>query len=189
VRRWCRTSDADQTTKKPPAAGLGLFRGAGDENRTRALSLGSSCSTIKLHPRSAPMIGSASPHTLPHRRPPACSPRGLCGVRGGWTRVSGAGVGGVAWGLGVPLAVASCSSPNVAVSFEAWLGKGLDGVDGAHPRPLCRRACFCYLVVPDAAARVRPDRSWAAHPLPTLCTVAAGCSCGARGALEARSRG
>ena len=32
---------------------LGLNRGASDGNRTRALSLGSSCSTIKLHSHTA----------------------------------------------------------------------------------------------------------------------------------------
>ncbi|MFB7555628.1 hypothetical protein [Streptomyces brevispora] len=40
VRIWCETPELVQTTKKPPADGLGLFHGAGDENRTRALSLG-----------------------------------------------------------------------------------------------------------------------------------------------------
>jgi hypothetical protein len=68
--------DPVQTTTKPQVPDLGLFHGAGDENRTRALSLGSSCSTIKLHPRSVPLIGAASSHTLPHRRPPACPPWG-----------------------------------------------------------------------------------------------------------------
>ncbi len=37
---WCRTPELLRTTKKPRAAGLGLSCGAGDENRTRALSLG-----------------------------------------------------------------------------------------------------------------------------------------------------
>ncbi len=40
-------------TNKTQVADLGLRRGAGDGNRTRALSLGSSCSTIKLRPRGA----------------------------------------------------------------------------------------------------------------------------------------
>ncbi|MFF3782931.1 hypothetical protein [Streptomyces sp. NPDC001933] len=40
VRIWCGTLELVQATKKPPATGLGLFHGAGDENRTRALSLG-----------------------------------------------------------------------------------------------------------------------------------------------------
>ena len=40
MRIWCEGLELVQTTKKPPAAGLGLFHGAGDENRTRALSLG-----------------------------------------------------------------------------------------------------------------------------------------------------
>lgn len=59
-----------QTTNKAQVADLGLRYGAGDGNRTRALSLGSSCSTIKLHPRNtAPEPGGgASSHTLPHHR-------------------------------------------------------------------------------------------------------------------------
>ncbi|MCX5311758.1 tyrosine-type recombinase/integrase [Streptomyces sp. NBC_00154] len=40
VRKWCATLRPVQTTKKPRADGLGLLYGAGDENRTRALSLG-----------------------------------------------------------------------------------------------------------------------------------------------------
>ncbi|SFT31038.1 hypothetical protein SAMN04487982_117102 [Streptomyces sp. ok210] len=40
VRIWCATSELCQTTKEPRADGLGLLHGAGDENRTRALSLG-----------------------------------------------------------------------------------------------------------------------------------------------------
>ena len=40
-------------SRNPQVADLGVWDGAGDENRTRALSLGSSCSTIKLRPPGA----------------------------------------------------------------------------------------------------------------------------------------
>lgn len=49
--RWRVSRRAMSTAKKALVSDQGLRRGAGDENRTRALSLGSSCSTIKLHPR------------------------------------------------------------------------------------------------------------------------------------------
>lgn len=52
ARTWHGTLSAVQATGKARVYDLGLRRGAGDGNRTRALSLGSSCSTIKLHPRS-----------------------------------------------------------------------------------------------------------------------------------------
>ncbi|GAA3485095.1 hypothetical protein GCM10018966_096270 [Streptomyces yanii] len=40
ARSGHETPELVQTTKKPRAADLGLFHGTGDENRTRALSLG-----------------------------------------------------------------------------------------------------------------------------------------------------
>lgn len=40
-------------------------------------------------------------------------------------RVPWAGVGGVAWVVGVPPGVASCSSPNVAFSSKACWGRDL----------------------------------------------------------------
>ena len=41
ARLWCDTCPPAWTTKTPRASGLGVSYGAGDENRTRALSLGS----------------------------------------------------------------------------------------------------------------------------------------------------
>ena len=41
VRLWCGTRSPVWTTKNPRVDDLGVSRGAGDENRTRALSLGS----------------------------------------------------------------------------------------------------------------------------------------------------
>lgn len=46
----------------------GFTAGAGDENRTRALSLGSSCSTIKLRPPDEPSETAQSSVTVPHSR-------------------------------------------------------------------------------------------------------------------------
>src|SRR5438105_10953978 len=53
-----------EITNKPQVADLGLPYGAGDGNRTRALSLGSSCSTIKLHPRDSLGFGAKHRRTL-----------------------------------------------------------------------------------------------------------------------------
>lgn len=52
VRNGHVTLELVQTTKKTLVSDQGLRNGASDGNRTRALSLGSSCSTIKLHSRS-----------------------------------------------------------------------------------------------------------------------------------------
>ncbi|GAA2314164.1 hypothetical protein Scani_80760 [Streptomyces caniferus] len=40
VRIWCKTPELARTTKKAQVSDLGLNYGAGDGNRTRALSLG-----------------------------------------------------------------------------------------------------------------------------------------------------
>lgn len=77
---------------KPQAADLGLMHGAGDGNRTRALSLGSSCSTIKLHPRNS--ASDRGRNIVAHSTP--LPPRGAFGVpgRGGWGLAPG-----VRWGF------------------------------------------------------------------------------------------
>ena len=103
--------------------------GAGDENRTRALSLGSSCSTIKLHPRDRPS-GRADGFTLPHgpgrshrpcgrggdlsggvsRGSPASPRTGDVSPASAWVRrVVGEGRCGVLWraGSGVSIEVVS----------------------------------------------------------------------------------
>ncbi|MFI0035343.1 hypothetical protein ACH4NS_07650 [Streptomyces mutabilis] len=41
ARMWHATTERIRTAKRPGSNDLGLLRGAGDENRTRALSLGS----------------------------------------------------------------------------------------------------------------------------------------------------
>ena len=79
------------------------------------------------------MIGSATPLTLPHRRPPVRSPWGRVAAPGRGTRLWGR-IEGVAWVRGAPGAVAPGSSPNVAFSSRrlGW-GKGLGEVDGDAP--------------------------------------------------------
>ncbi len=53
-----RVPEEVRTQQKPQVIDLGFPCGAGDENRTRALSLGSSCSTIKLRPHLTARHGS-----------------------------------------------------------------------------------------------------------------------------------
>jgi hypothetical protein len=69
------------------------------------------------------MIGVASPHTLPHLRPSACC-RGVRVLFRGADATVGGGSWGVAYEVGVPRGVASCSSPNVAVSSQDLVGEG-----------------------------------------------------------------
>ncbi len=49
---WATPLVRSRQQQSPGPMAWGFLSGAGDGNRTRALSLGSSCSTIKLHPRS-----------------------------------------------------------------------------------------------------------------------------------------
>lgn len=90
-----RTAKAARPMNKAPVRDQGLSRGAGDENRTRALSLGSSCSTIKLHPRDPlPRRDRIARHLTSCRAPAVqgggsrvCGGRTVCGR--GWRRRGG----------------------------------------------------------------------------------------------------
>jgi hypothetical protein len=97
ARIWHGTHEEVQTTNKAQVTDLGLILGAGDGNRTRALSLGSSCSTIKLHPRDSPWQAIDEGYFTPCSAPGAVT-RGAAVLLGGDGRKPGSG-GGVR-GLG-----------------------------------------------------------------------------------------
>lgn len=124
-----------------------------------------------------------------------CSRRGAGGRSGVGTRLRRLGVGAYRGGLaegvregGVPPGESSLSSRTVAfvvrvVSQTRLLGKGLEGLDGAHRRPLCRWARVHRHLVPDAAGRSTRPRS--ARPMSAVCAAA---ECRARGCGEAVAR-
>ena len=79
ARLWCDTCPPAWTTKTPRASGLGVSYGAGDENRTRALSLGSGCLLLRArYGHGAAKTGGQSACTDGH-----CVGRGL-GRTSGW---------------------------------------------------------------------------------------------------------
>jgi hypothetical protein len=83
---WRKALREVWTTTKPRATGLGLSCGAGDENRTRALSLGITGALVVSSLVGAGWVfgagGSAMPHlTVADRKMPLCVVRKWCGGR------------------------------------------------------------------------------------------------------------